>query len=287
MSTILPMEYVVLQKKMAMNLYKEVSEHIVGLFIMGSAAGHPVFPGVSDINFLLILKDLNNEEGISIINKVSTVVKDLKMDTMFTTLIDLEIIFSSNAGLDNELNKSIISPLKLQALKNGYKYDPVSKKYNNDNNPFAELKITQEELKVDARKLIFDKFNEIIISMTHPDIIDDDTVENAIFVRDLCIEGVLLATQAYFICKTKKFISKVDLSQEIEENESKSFNGEFFEICAIKRQGADYVSAHPESEDSEEQVPQKKKTGILYEEKSLGSDSIKYLIEILGLIEKL
>ena len=257
-------------------------------YIIGSSAGFSVFPGVSDVNFILVLQPPDKLSDIpsKVIQKAIGVFHNYKDNPMFTTLVDFEIVFPSQMPMSKSLGS--FKALRAVALKNALRYSIDSKKFVSEEGQFVDLDLSKQVIKDSAQTLVTEHLTAIANALAEPVYEDDEFAEARKDELDfMCIEAVLLATQAYFMVRDEKYVSKVDLAFICEEEKLEGIDAQFLNICTLKRQGADYAGGYNESNDDEEQLEEDKKTGVIYHIEDMPSKTIDYLASISGLIDAL
>ena len=283
MSSIIPMEYKVLQKKIALEMYKTLGDDIVHLFIIGSSANSTVFPGVSDVNFVLIIKapqNLTNPASETFV-KIAEIIKNFKDDPIFTTLVAIEIYFETQLPSLKDLGG--FSPIKAVALKVGQIYLPATKKFSTEENPMKNYEIDEKQLKNSVNSLIQDRINQITLAFAEPYYTTSEEEKEEIqnTIEGICIESILLCTQAFFIYKERKYVTKVDLSMRGEIYKLDKLDLNFLDICTNKWQGADYAGEFTENEDAES-VVSAKQSGIIHKFENIYEMSISFLVTLLN-----
>jgi hypothetical protein len=295
MSSQIPMEYVMLQKKLGTELNKILAEDLFQLLIVGSSANSTVYPGVSDVNFLIVLNDPDklSASPFEVTNKALELIKQYKDNPMFTTLVDFEIYFESQMPTDNGLNG--MSGIKALALKSALVFDKTSQKFVDKGNPYEKLKIDSGDLRAGASSLVKDCLNRLSSIIAEPQFETDDEDENEGFddkVNDIefeCIETTLLSAQAYLMVKKGTYVSKVDVPFIAEEEPVEGLDHNLLTIVSTKRQGADYAGGYTEDEDfdSDDLADSGKESGVIHKMDNLPEVSMNLIATIVGLINKL
>ena len=281
MSSQIPMEYVMFQKKLGMEMSKTLSDSMVAFYIIGSTAGSSVFPGVSDVNFILVLKD-DLEDSASVLKSAAGVFQNYKDNPMFTTLVDFEIYYESQMPTDDDLNA--FKPLKALALKSALVYSTEKKKFLPSGNPYKDLKV--KSLKGSASAIVSENISAIVNTLSEPAFEEEFLEEIEAQIEFMSIEAVLLATQAYYMAARGEFISKVDVGY-IAEEEKLDVDVKFLNICAMKRQGADYAGGYTESEEDDEVSVSGKESGVIHQIDDIAGNTLNYLTSIQKLLNNL
>lgn len=283
------MEYVMLQKKLGMEMARALGDDMAHFFILGSSANSTVFPGVSDVNFTLILKDPNDlsESPAAVTQKALDIFKEYKDNPMFTTLVDFEIYFESQLPANGELNG--FHPIKALALKSALIYSTTAKKFVDEGNPFADLEINAADLKNGASSLVRECYNRLSAVLSEPDyaIEEEETFDDSINETEfISIETVLLAGQAYLMLKKGEYVSKVDVPYIAEEEPEDGFDHELLTIMSTKRQGADYAGGYSEEEDfdSDDIADSGKESGVIHQLDNIGELSLNFIATTAGLV---
>ncbi len=275
----IPIEYSMLKKKFKKELTSKLGEDLFDLSVYGSAVKSDLFPGVSDVNFLIVIKNPEtlSKQASEVIQEISSMVKAFRDDPTFTTLLDYKLLFEQN--LPNKKGLNGFSPLRALSLSDGESL--IHKTF-----PYSDLNISEEELRNDARSVLIDIINKITEPLTTPDfdfMEEGDTESQEHELEFLAIEGALLAAQVYFMVKEKKYITKAEVAFLAEENEKESLDYELLKIVSTKRQGADYVGALFES--GEEEEPDKEETSSkIYNVQDLHQRTFDFIAKIFSML---
>lgn len=283
MSSQIPMEYVMFQKKLGMEMSKTLGEAMAAFYIIGSSAGSSVFPGVSDVNFVLVLKD-DLENPAETMKNAARVFQNYKDNPMFTTLVNFEIYFESQMPVNGDIRA--FQGLKALALRTALVYSAEKKKFLPDNNPYSNLEVDSAVVKGSASSVVNESITAIVNTLSEPAFEEEFIEEINAQIEFMSIEAVLLATQAYYMASKGEFVSKVDVGYMAEE-EKLDVDVEFLNICSMKRQGADYAGGYTEGDDEEEITDSGKDSGVIHQIDDMAGSTFKYLSQLQKLIDKI
>jgi len=204
-----PMEYKVLKKKFSMNLQKSLKDELKSILVYGGVAANRVYSGVSDIDFMIILDNVNNLNSFSeTINKIGREVLSMVENPLFASLLDYEIYTLDQ--IPNNKSRMGFSAIKTLALKDS--------EVLFGENQFEALELTKEDLKSSALLMVHEYLSKLISYNLSPkfdpmfedddDEIYDDDLSEEIF---LAVDAVLLSAQAYHMMKKNKYVPMPDV----------------------------------------------------------------------------
>lgn len=111
-----PMEYKVLKKKFSITLQKVLGNDLKSVMVYGGVAANRVYSGVSDIDFMIILDNVNNLKSFSeTIDKIGKEILSMIENPLFASLLDYEIYTLDQ--IPNETSMKGFSAIKALALK--------------------------------------------------------------------------------------------------------------------------------------------------------------------------
>lgn len=245
----LPMEYAMLQKKLTKDLIQKMGDDLEDIVVYGSGVTGNMFSGVSDMNFLFVVKDKTSIPVDQIVKKMSEVILNYRENPMFTTMIQFDICFK--AQMPNENSTGGFPPIMAVALKE-------AQSLKNKNNPFQNIQLDKNKVKESAMATLREIFNKLTEIEAVPQFLDEEEDPTAIIEETkrekeyLAIENGLLATQIYFMAKKMKYIPKAELEFIAEDEEKENIDYEIIKIIATKRQGADFAGAVFETDEETE-----------------------------------
>ncbi|RMG35080.1 MAG: hypothetical protein D6732_09615 [Methanobacteriota archaeon] len=228
------MEYQMLQKKLTKEMFQKMDEDLVDIILYGSGVSGNMFSGVSDLNFIFVIKDNPSQPADKIVNKISEIIKNYRDNPMFATMINQTICFQSQ--LPNQESLGGFSPIISLAMKE-------AKSLKNNDKPFQNINIDKTQLKQDALNALREIFNKITEILAIPQFLDEENQSIEQEKQYLAIENGLLATQIYLMTKKNKYIPKAELEFIAEDEEKENIDYEIVKIIATKRQGADFAGA--------------------------------------------
>ena len=90
----IPIEYKVMKKKFFKSVHTALKDDLVAIIVYGGAASKRIFSGVSDIDFFIILKSLDNlSKSLSETYQVlSGVMMQYLEDPLFSSILDYDIL---------------------------------------------------------------------------------------------------------------------------------------------------------------------------------------------------
>ncbi len=271
----LPPEYGMLQKKIAKEMMNAIGDDLVDIIVYGSAVEGKLFSGVSDNNFIFVIKDTPSNEFDQVVTKIAEIVKTYRDNPMFATMIQFQIMSESQMASANSLNG--IPAVMALALKEG-----VSLK-NKGSNPYKDLEINKEQVKENAISIISDLISKMVDAISIPSFDEEETDVSS--EKDyLAIENGLLATQIYMMAKKMKYVPKSELDFMVEDEEKDNMDYELVKIISTKRQGADFAGAIFESDETDDVTEKTDDPSLIYNIPDLFERTLNHMYKLVNLI---
>lgn len=205
----IPMEYKVLKKKFSMGLQKNLKDELKAVLVFGGVAANKVYSGVSDIDFMIIIDNVNNLKSFSeTVEKIGKEILSMIENPLFASLLDYEIYTLDQ--LPNKKTMNGFSAIKTLALKDA--------EVLYGENYFEEIIINEESLKSSAMLMVHEYLYKLISYNLSPkfDPMFEDEEQN-MYEEDLseeiflAVDAVLLSAQAYHMMKKNKYVPMPDV----------------------------------------------------------------------------
>ncbi|OLS23507.1 MAG: hypothetical protein HeimC2_26100 [Candidatus Heimdallarchaeota archaeon LC_2] len=232
------MEYKVMKKKFSKSVQTALKEDLVAIIVYGGAASKRIFSGVSDIDFFIILKSLDNlSKPLSETYQVlSEVMMQYLEDPLFSSILDYDILVEDQLPTAESLRG--FSSVRALALSEG--------ELLYGENPFKDLKIDETELKYGARVMVQDYLDKLtsLLFMPNFDVVPEDgeKVEDESLEAErefLAVDAILSAGQAYQMVQKKEYVNMPDVVLFGETDPIDGIDNPLLQDAGLLRQGVD------------------------------------------------
>jgi len=231
-----PLEYKVMKKKLYKALDKGVGEDLEGVIVFGGSASDRIFSGVSDVDFLIVLKSITelSKPLAKVYEDISNVLMEFLENPLFSSLLDFEIYVMDQIPVGKELKG--FSPIKALCLAEG--------ELLQGNNPFEGMKITKKVLKDGARRMIQEYLDKLtsLLFMTRFDMEDDSSNDEEGLEAEkdfLATDAILSSTQALKILNSGAYVNMPTIVLKAEIEPTKGLDNELIVGAGKRRQGVE------------------------------------------------
>lgn len=227
-----PTEYKVFKKKFYKSLEKALGENLVGIVVYGGSATDRIFPGVSDVDFFILLKRVENltRPLSEIYSAINTVITEFISNPLFAAILDYDVYTEDQ--IPNEDNLNGFSAIRALALTTGEKLS--------GSNPFEGMNIDGSELLKGARTMVQEYLNKLTSSAIITEFDDEDTRDSILMEQEFnAIDAVLSSAQAYMMVKQGKYITMPDIVYGAETDPVDGFDNELIVDVGLLRQGVE------------------------------------------------
>ena len=230
-----------MKKKFSKSLQKTLGKNLASVIVYGGAASDRVFSGVSDIDFLIILKavDQLTKPLSEVYNELGSEVLSLLDNPLFASLLDYEIFTEDFLPKDGDLNN--FSAIRALALKSGETLI--------GENPFESLELSDAQLVTSARTMVYeylDKLTSLLFIPQFESILEDDeepeTREEEGMAAEkefLAVDAILSSAQAYQMVTRKEYVSMPDVVLYGETEPIDEVDNELLVATGLLKQGVE------------------------------------------------
>ncbi len=223
------MEYKVLQKKFFKALQKDIGDDLVGIVVYGSVASDLIFSGVSDIDFFIILKSVNelSKPLSEVYQKIGDKIKEFVNDPLFGSILDYDIYLMDQLPEGKDLKG--FSPIRLLSLSKGLVLV--------GENPLEGYKVSNKQLKEGAHRMVQEYLDTLTKYLFIP--VEEEKEQQSLMVEMdfYAVDAVLSSAQAYYILKKGEYVTMPDVTLFAETEPIDGVDNEIVIKAGFKRQG--------------------------------------------------
>ncbi len=226
-----PLEYKMLSKKFSKSIQKSLGDDLVSLLVYGGSASERVYAGVSDIDFFIILKSIEeiSKPLSELYQIIGTEINSYMENPLFSTLLDHDIYTVDQLPDGKSLNG--FSSIRAISLKTGTLL--LGK------NPFEDIDVSKDQLREGARRMIQEYLEKltsfIFMAVETPE--DEETLDNE--KEFLAVDAVLSTAQAYRILEKHAYVSMPDVVFLAETEPVEGLDSQLVMNAGFLKQGID------------------------------------------------
>ena len=134
------------KKKFFKSFQKALGDDLTGLLVYGGSATERIFPGVSDVDFFIIIKKVDelSKSLAEIFEVINTTISEYVSNPLFAAILDYEVYTEDQLPNGDDLNG--FSAIRACALSTA--------EVLAGSNPFEGMKFESDELSKGARRMV-------------------------------------------------------------------------------------------------------------------------------------